>query len=807
MHQIILALRSLRKSPVFALSALAILALGIGANTAIFSIVNAVLLKPLPYPQPESLVAVYHVPPQQSFPGMKIFGVSPANYLDWRKQNTVFDSMAVISARLRRLGGGKRPQSVVLTITEPDFFRALRMPPEVGRGFTADECRQGHDDVVVLTRSFAEKQFGGAREALGRSLELDGRSVRVIGVMPREFELKSWFPASTDGVAPVVWTPSDAAVRGIHDYVVIARLRPGITVQAAQTGMNVISERLARTYPEEDKGWGATVRTLRDDLVGNVRSALLLLLGAVVFVLLIACANTANLVLARTVTRQKELAIRTALGASSVQVLLPGLVETMLLALAGGALGLLLARSAQTLVLNALAGHLPRAVDIDLDPGVLAFTFAASVLTGLATGLIAGWRLTKAGLNESLKQGLGKTDSYTGSRRTRAALVTAEVALSLILLVGAGLMIRSLSALRAVDPGFVPANMITMIVPIPKPAQADAPTSFYSDFLPQVQQLPGVISAAAVNNVPLGGGGSQQPLTIEGRPAEVFALQPTVAVRVCTPGYLQTMRIPLLAGRDFNENDTYVENDRGAVLISRSMARQFWPGENPIGKHLHLSFSPEIRREVIGIVGDVKERGLDALDPVAILYQPFPSNEAGYMRLVVRASGDPMALVPAITRVLKSIDPALSVRQPQPFEELVAASLAQHRFSMRLFLALALLALLLAAIGVYGVLAYNVRSRIPEISIRMALGARSRDVVGLVVKEGMKPVLAGIGLGALGASWLGGLLAQLIYGVRPTDPLTFLFVALLLATVALLACLIPSWVAARVEPVQALRNE
>jgi predicted permease len=807
MRQVVHALRLLRKNPGFTSSVLAILALGIGANTAIFGIVNAVLLKPLPYSNPDSIVAVYHVPPAKSFPGMKIFAVSAANYLDWRQQNTVFASMAVIGARLARISGTSRPESMTLTVTAADFFKVLGMLPALGRAFTDAECQPGHDDVIVLSNAFAVREFGGAREALGRRLELNNRAFRVIGVMPPEFELKSWFPASSDGLVPVAWTPKEAAVRDNHNYMVIARLRPGVSVRTAQTAMNAISERLADTHPEEDKGWGATVRTLRNDLVGDVEPALIALLGAVIFVLLIACANTANLVMVRTVTRRKELAIRAALGASSAQVLRPVLVETTLLALAGGALGLLLARSAQSLVLSALAKQMPRAVDVKLDSTVLAFTFAASLLTGLGAGIIAGWRMTRGDVNEALKLGLGKTDSYSGGRRTRDVLVAAEVALSLMLLIGAGLMVRSLWALRGVDPGFVPANAVTMRIPIPPPAQTDGPTRFYTDILPQVRRLPGVAAAAAVDVLPLSNGGSQQPVTIEGRPAEVFALQPTVAVRAATPGYFQTMRIPLVSGREFTKEDTVNQKGGSPVVISQSMARQFWAGENPIGKHLRISFSPEIRREVIGVAGDVKERGLDVLDAVAMLYMPFPQNQSGSVSLVVRANRGAAALVPTITRVLQGIDSQLTVRTPTTLDEMVATALSQHRFNMLLFVALATLAFVLAGVGIYSVLTYNVRSRIPEISIRMALGARTSDVLRLILSDGMKPALAGMGVGGFAALFLTGMLSKMIYGITPTDPATFAAVGLLLGTIAAAACLLPAWRATRVDPLRSLRNE
>lgn len=802
---LVYAVRGLRKSPGFTLSALAILTLGIGANTAIFGIVNAVLLKPLPYPKPESIVMVFHVPPAQSFPGVSRFSVSAANYLDWRKQNTVFESMAVIGGRSYRLGGGNRPQSVRAAATEADFFKVLRVQPVFGRAFTADECQPGRDAVIILSHGFAESNFGSSQNAVGRTLELNGRTVKVIGVMPQEFQLKSWFPASTEAWVPIAWTQQDAAVRGNHNYLVVARLRDRVNVEQAQSEMNVISERLAREYPEEDKGWGASVTTLRDQLVGDVRPALLTLLGAVGFVLLIACANTANLVLARTITRRKELAIRAALGANAAQVVLPVLIETTLLSLGGGGLGLLLAKSGQALVIGALADQLPRATTIQLDGRVLAFTLVASVFTGLAAGMIACWRLMKVDVNESLKQGLGKTDADSGGRGTRSALVISEVALSLMLLVGAGLMIRSLWALRSVDPGFVSSNVITMSIPIPQSRDTAHRNKLYDEFLPRVRSLPGVVSVAAIDSLPLAGGGSQQPVVIEGRPAEVFALQPNVAVRRATPGYMRTMRIPLIAGRDFVEADTVSE--KAVVLVSQAMAKQFWAGENPIGKRMRISFTPEIVREVVGVVGDVKQRGLDVLEPVATLYIPLEQKERGNVSLVVRSDHGGTGLVPAITRVLQQINPELPVRSVTLMDELVAISLSQHRFSMLLFVALASLAFVLAAVGIYSVLAYSVRSRVQEISIRMALGAQVRDVLRLIVIEGMKPAVAGIALGTFGAWMLSGILTRLVYGVSPTDSYTFGAVAALLTTVALMACLIPAYRATRVEPVNALRND
>jgi predicted permease len=448
---------------------------------------------------------------------------------------------------------------------------------------------------------------------------------------------------------------------------------------------------------------------------------------------------------------------------------------------------------------------MPRSAEIRLDLVVLGFTFIASVLTGVAAGMIACWRVMRIDPNESLKQGLGKTDAQSGGNRTRSALVVCEVALSLMLLVGAGLMIRSLFALRSVDPGFQSTNVVTMTVPIPESAKETQRNRLYDEFLPQVRSLAGVLSVGGVDSLPLSGGGSKQPIVVEGRPAEVFALQPNVDVRRVTPGYIQAMRIPLVIGRDFIEEDTL--GRKAVVLISESMARQYWPGENPIGKRLRISFTPEIPREVVGVVADVKDQGLGVLEPVPMLYQPVQQKDFGNLSLVVRCNSNPLELVSSITQVLYRLNPELPVRNVQTMEDVVALSLTQQRFSMFLFAVLAGLAFLLAAVGVYSVLAYSVRRRVHEIGIRMALGARALDVLQLVVIEGMKPTLIGVAIGIFGAYTLSGILSRLIYGVSTTDPWTFGTVILMLAIVALIACVIPAYRATRVEPVTVLRNE
>lgn len=803
-QSLVYAIRVLRKNPGFTLSALAVLTLGIGANTAIFSVVNAVLLRPLPFPDSHSVVTVFHVPPAAAFPGLQTFSVSPANYLDWRRQNDVFESISVFGRRGLRIGGGSRPQLLLATISDADFFKVLRVKPAIGRIYTEEECQPGHDAVIVLSNGFAQRQFGSPGEALGKRLELDGRAYQVIGVMPPEFEVKSWFPASSEGWVPIAWTEKDRAVRGNHNWLVIARLREGVSLARAQSAMNVISDRLANQYPEEDKGWGAVVSPLRENLVGRVRPALLTLLGAVGFVLLIACANTGNLVLARTIARRKELAIRAALGASARQVLRPVLTETMMLAIVGGALGLLVARSGQSLVTSALANQLPRATEVQTDARVLAFTLVASIFTGLAASLLAGARLLRGDLNDSLKQGLSKSDSYSGGRGTRGALVISEVALSLVLLVGAGLMIRSLWALQGTDPGFKPSNVLTMGVPIPKSSEGARRSRFYDEFLPQVAALPGIQSLAAIDRLPMQGG-SEQPIAVEGHPAEVFALQRNVSVRQATPKYFHTMGIPLLSGRDFELADT--SRPEAVAIISQAMANLFWPGENAIGKRFRISFTPETVRTVVGVVGDIKERGLNALEPVTMLYLPIRQDDINGVSLVVRGDGAVSRLAPAIAGVLAKLDPTLPTRNITTMDELVATTLSQQRFSMWLFAALAGLAFLLAIVGIYSVLTYSVRNRTHEIGVRIALGASAGDVLRLVIVEGMRPALAGVLIGACGAFALGGVLSKLIYGVSPADPATFLAVAVLLAGVAAVACAIPAYRATRVQPVTALRNE
>ncbi len=798
-------IRILLKSPGFSLAAIVVLALGIGANTAIFSVLNTVLLRPLPFKDPQSLVRVWHVPPQKSFPGISRFVVSAANYIDWRNQNHVFDKMAAYQAGRSTLTGGPQPESVLSATVGTDFFSVLQAQPKLGRAFSSDEGQPGHNNVAVISNAFWKNHFASNPSAIGQTLTLDAMPYTIVGVMPQSLQFASWDPTSAQVWLPLALSDKEAAARGDHNFVVVARLKPGVDLKQAQAEMTNISSRLAQQYPKDDTDWGAIVVPLGEDLTGSTRPALLVLLGAVAFVLLIACANVANLILAKSFARNKEIAIRSALGASRKRIINQVLSETVLLSLVGGLLGLLLAWFGLSFISHYLADQLPRADEIGLDLRVLAFAAAISLITGLAAGLIPALRLAQTDLNQTLKLGFGKGDSGSGGR-TRSVLVVSEVALSLILLIGAGLMLRSLAALRNSNPGFDPHNVLTMTVPIPsmkyeKPAQQ---TEFFDNVLQRVRVLPGVVSAATIDGLPLVGG-SIQPVVIEGRAAEVFAVQPEIPVRRISTGYLRTMRTRLLQGRDFSEADR--AGTPTVALISQAMATRFWPNENPIGKHFTLSFSPEASREVVGVVENAKLQGLDADNQLDAIYIPEAQNGNGFAFLTVRTSLPPADLAPAVIKAIQQVDPDQAVQDVLTMDDVASNSIFQQRFSAALLASFASLALLLAAVGIYSVLAYAVGRRVREIGVRMALGAQMTAVLRMVLFDGMKPTLIGIAIGLAGALALGRIVANQIYGVKPTDPLTFAVVSILLTAVALVASIIPAYRAARIDPMRALRDE
>jgi putative ABC transport system permease protein len=803
-------IRVLRKSPGFSIVAVVVLALGIGANTAIFSVVNAVLLRPLPFSDPARIVHVWHVPPPRSFPGMTRFSVSPANYLDWARSNHVFEKIAIYGGRSMNLTGGGKPEYVRAATTSADFFSVLGVKPLLGRTFLAGEDQPGHDHEVVLTYEFWQSRFGGDRSIVGRQITMNDEAYTVIGVMGRKFMFPAWEEKLW---TPLAWTPREAAIRDNHNYLVVAKLQQGVDIKQAQAEMNTISDRLARQYPADDKDWGAVVVPLREDMVGDVRPALLVLLGAVAFVLLIACANVANLLLARALARTKEVAIRTALGASRARLMQQLLFETVLLAVAGGAVGLVVAKFGLELILKFLGQQLPRSTEVGLDVRVLGFTLVISLLTGILAGLLPAWRMSNANVNETLKQGMGRAGD-SGGNRTRAALVVCEVALSLVLLAGAGLMIRTLWNLRNANPGFDPHNALTASLPVPgtKYKTPQEEISFWKRVLERVRALPGVEAAGVVDDLPFNGG-SHQPIMIEGRPPVPMAEQPEVDVRISSAGYLQSMHIPLLRGRDFNDSDTA---DRpGVILISEAMAKRFWPGEDALGKRLTLWFFRDKPREIVGIVGDVKLDGLDQKDTNSALYVPMTQLSEGTgqewrsfgFEMVVRTKTPPGQVAPAVTNAIHEIDAEQAVLHMMTMEDFMAESVAQQRFNMLLLATFAGLALLLAAMGIYSVLSYAVRRRVREIGIRMAMGAQIRDVLTLVIFDGMKPAIMGLGVGIIGALVAGRVMANLVFGVKTTDPVTFTAVSLLLAAVALVATIVPAYRATKVDPMRTLRDE
>jgi len=804
------ALRQVRKAPGFAAVAVITLALGIGANTSIFSVVNGLLLRSLPFPDADRLVRVWHTPPQSSFPGISTFSISPANFLDWQSQNHVFSSMAIYGFGGFTLTGGDKAEQVTGSRVSAAFFSTLGVQPMLGRLFSAEEDHPGHSNVVILSHRFWQERFASNRDIVGRDITLDGTKYLIAGVMPPQFR----FPDFAQVWTPLAWTDQEKAVRDNHNYLAVARLKPDVDLKQAQAEMNTISSRLEQQYPADDKGWGALLRPLQADLVSDVRPALLVLLGAVGFILLIACVNVTNLSLARIFSRHKEIAIRTAMGASSARVIRQIVAESVLLALLGGALGLTYAHFGVRLIMNFLS-NVSASTEVNIDFKVLAFTAVVSVLAGAAAGILPALHLSRANVNDALKQGLGRAGSHSGGNRTRSVLVVVEVSLSLVLLIGAGLMIRSFQSLRSVNPGFDPQGVLTMTAAISRTkfSTARQQISFFERTLERIRSLPSVTAAGVIDDVPLGGGGSHQPIAVEGRPVVPMSEQPEVDVRLMSAGYLNALRIPVLRGRDFDNGD--VAGRPSTILISASLAKQFWPGEDPIGKHITLTFFPGVAREIVGVVGDVKGDGLDQTRAPATLYLPFgqlapPADQQWRsfpLTLVVRSGSSPERMISAVTNAIREEDSTIPVTDVWTMQELVTKSLSSQRFSLLLLGAFALLALILAAIGIYSVLSYSVRRRVQEIGIRLALGATLLDVLRMIIFEGLRPTLLGVAIGTAGALALARVMASLVYGVTPTDPLTFLSVAVLLAMVAFVATLIPAYRAAKVDPMVALRYE
>jgi predicted permease len=777
-----------------------VLGLGIGANTAIFSIVNTVLLRPLPFDDPDRLVQIFHVPPQNAFPGQRRFSVSPANFYDWQKSAKLFDGMAIFGVRGYAFVGSGNAESVRAGAVGAGFFEIMQARPSQGRVFLPEEDTPGRGHVVIVSDKFWRSRLGAAADIVGRTIKLDGEVYTVVGVMPARFSSRAWNVAGADVWVPIAFTNEQRAVRENHNQAVVARLKPGVDLARAQSEMNAISGRLEREYPQANTGWGATVVPLQDLIVGDIRNTLVMLLAAVGLVLLIACANVGNLLFARGIGRRKEFAIRAALGAGRGRVFQQLLVEALVLAVAGGAVGLLVARASLAAASTLLANQLPRAEEISIDARVLLFALAASVLTGILAGALPGLRAGRTNLNDALQEG-GRSGGTLGIR-TRRLLIAGEVALSVMLLMGAGVMLRTVAALRSVDAGFDPHNVLSLRVLLPEarygtPAQKSA---FFDRALERLRALPGVQAAGGIDNLPLSGG-SVQPIVLEGRSELLPRDQPTVAVRKITPGYLPTMRIPVLGGRDAADTDQEV------MLVSRSAARLLWGDENPIGRRVTLPLqSRTVLKQVIGIVGDVKQADLSQ-PALPTVYEYTHERSWRLLTLVARTAVPPTSIAPRAIGAIQAIDPEQPVLAVQTMDEMVDQTLASQRLGAFVLTLFASLALVLASVGIYSVLSYIVRSRRREIGIRTALGARRGDVLRLVVAEGMRPTLVGIAVGAVAALGSAKLLENLVFGITATDPATLAAVAVTLAVVALGASLVPAYRALRLDPLKALRAE
>ena len=799
--------RTLLRSPATSVVALLTLALGIGANTAIFSVVNGVLLQPLPYPDPGDLVVVLESNPGLGFPR---FSVSPPNFDDWRRQNQVFESMAAVSVGRFNLTGGERPEAVYGAQVTPELFRTLGVAPALGRGFLPEEGRAGGPKVVVLSHALWQRRFGSDPGIVNRQILIDGESFTVIGVMPSSFR----FPSRGEVWMPLPWDfPPES--RGGHFLNVVGRLKDGITLERARTEMKAIAARLELQYPDSNKGWTTDLRLLQDATVEGVRPALLLLLAAVAFVLLIACANVANLLLARLASREREIAVRTALGAGRVRLVRQMVTESIVLFLVGGALGLLLATWATRALVAFYGDSLPRQQEVGIDSRVLLFTLVLALVTGILFGLAPALSATSGGLFGALKEGGRAVAGGARGRLMRNLLVLGEVAVALVLLVGAGLLLRSFARLRAVDPGFRPKGVLTaeIILPAKKYAEQEPQILFTRELLDRLRAIPGVQSADTVFPLPLDQNGFVLAFEVQGRPVAASEDSSLHAnIRLVTPDFFRTMGIRVLQGRVFTPRDD--AKSVPVIVVNKIMADRIWPGENPIGKRITFSDTedPDLEwMEVVGVVAGIRHQALDKDPGSEVYWAQLQSPVGGQLSIVLRTQGEPTKLAGSVREAVRSIDNELPVERVRTMEDVVSEALSSSRFQTVLLGIFAGVALLLAAIGVYGVISYSVAQRTHEIGIRMALGARRPEVLGLVVRQGMTLVLAGVGLGLafslLLTWWLSERIAGFVYGGRAVDPLTLVAVPLVLLAVALLANWLPALRATRVEPVVALRSE
>ena len=809
--------RMLLKNPGITFVVILALALGIGANTAIFSVVDAVLLRPLPYPESDRLVFL-----NETSKTMDEISISYPNFTDWRNQNHVFEKIGVYNRSSYNLTGVGEAERIVTGQVSADMFAALRVNPAVGRLFTNDEDKPGGTPVVLLSYPLWQRRFGGQAGILNQPLTLNGKSYTVIGIMPQGFQ----YPSRVEMWVPVGQLSGEASwqQRGNHPGLYgVARLKPGVTFAQAKAEMDTIGANLERQYQDSNAGNGIGLRPLLEIFVGDVRRALWVLFAAVAFVLLIACANIANLLLARAQSRQKEMAIRAAMGAGRWRIARQLLTESVLLALIGGTLGMLIAQRGIKLILYISPDAIPRSREISLDWRVFVFTLGLSFVTGILFGLVPALQAGVVDVHETLKE-TGRGTS--GRHWLRSSLVVVEVATTLVLLIGAGLMIRSFYRLQKVNPGFSYDQLTSFSVALPqkKYTTNELRDQFYGRLLENLRGLPGVQETAAASGLPLGNNGWQTSFAVDGRPRPPRDQTPLMEACLVTPDYFRAMNIPLKRGRYFDNHDdrsslagkdlsklNEVERDYAAlntIVIDEEFARRYWPNEDPIGKR--VAMGSEERPQfltVLGVVGRVKMEGLSQDSNRVQGYFPFAQVPGGGMTVIIKASGDPNQLIAAVRQQVKAIDPDQPIYSIRTMDEIRAESVAPERLNLTLLSIFAGIALVLAIVGIYGVMSYSVTQRTHEIGIRMAIGAQPRDVFRMVIAQGMMLALIGVGIGLVGAFALTRLMTTMLFGVEPTDPATFAAIAVLLTAVALVACYVPGRRATKVDPVVSLRYE
>ncbi len=799
------ALRTLAKNPAFTSVAIVAIALGIGANTAIFSVVNAVLLRPLPFKNPEQMVMAWENAAHLGFPKNT---PSPPNFLDWQRQNTVFAGMAAMVERNFNLTGVGEPERLDGRRVSANLFDLLGVPALLGRTFVPGDDRPGAN-VVLLSHSLWQRRFGSDPGVIGRTVTLNGESYVVIGVMPRSVHLPGYGNWQDKLWVPIAFTNEEVTERGNHFLDVIAQMKPGVTLKQAQAEMETIAARLAKQYPRFNTRIGATVTPLHEEIVGDIKPALLILLGAVGFVLLIACANVANLLLARAAVREKEIALRLALGASRSRLTRQFLTESVLLAFLGAGLGLLLALGGVRVLKTFVPSMILQIQAINIDGKVLLFTASIALLTGIVFGLAPAMHALNSNLNDSLKEGGRDSAASRKGNRLRGLLVIGEVAVSFILLIGAGLLINSFLHLRNLDPGFRTDHLLTMKVDLSELKYPDGQrrSVFFDEVLRRVSTLPGVQLVAVAGNLPFTYNGDSMSIAVEGIPDPPPDQWPNVIYRAVGPGYFSTMGIPLIRGRDFTDQDGADSKD--VVVIGEKTAQHYWPGQDPVGKRLKPGATTSDRpwREVIGVVKDVRQNDFIA-QPKMQMYLPY--RQMKYLAanaLVIRTNVEPMSLATSVRDAIWAVDKDQPVADIDTMDHIVSQAIARQRFSMLLLGIFAAVALVLAAVGIYGVMSYSVAQRTHEIGIRMALGARRADVLQMTIKHSLKLVSVGMMLGFIAAFLLTRVLASLLFGISATDPITFIGISLVLLAVAILASYVPALRSTKVDPMIALRAQ